>query len=62
MLLNDYGLFVNKNSKIYTAEHERTSKYLFTYNYIPKNFNGLLLGPSLGDQINTKKFETYRHN
>lgn len=53
--IDDYNLVYKKTGNIYTAESERISKYLFTYKYIPENFDGLLLGPSLGDQINTEK-------
>jgi len=60
VVLDDYGLFFKDNRKIYTAENERTSKYLFTYNYIPSYFNGLLLGPSLGDQIDTSLLNGYK--
>jgi hypothetical protein len=59
VVIDDYGLFFKDNRKIYTAENERTSKYLFTYNYIPSYFNGLLLGSSLGDQINTSLLKGY---
>lgn len=57
---DDYGLFYKNRGKIYTAESERTSKYLFTYKYIPENFDGVLLGPSLGDQINTQKLQDFK--
>lgn len=60
IVIDDYGLFYKNNRNIYTAENERTSKYLFTYNYIPSNFNGILLGPSLGAQIDTSKLNDYK--
>lgn len=58
--IDNFNLFYKSEGKIYTAENERASKYLFTYRYIPQNFNGLLLGPSLGDQINTKKLKGFK--
>jgi hypothetical protein len=54
---NEFGLFGNKQNKdirIYASE--KTSKHLLSFNYIPKNFNGILVGPSLSDQMmDTKK-------
>jgi len=58
---NEFGLFgnqKNKNIRIYTDE--KTSKYLLSFNYIPNNFNGILVGPSLSDHMmDTKKLSTY---
>jgi hypothetical protein len=46
-----YGLFRGKKDrKVYI--NERTSKYLFSYRYIPENFDGLIIGPSLSDNLN----------
>ncbi len=46
-----FGLFRGKAyRKVYT--NERTSKYLFSFRYIPENFDALLLGPSLSANIN----------
>lgn len=54
---NEFGLFgdhKNKDIRIYASE--KTSKHLLSFNYIPNNFNGILIGPSLSDQMmNTKK-------
>lgn len=49
-----YGLFHDSKGKdieIYTDE--RTSKYLLSFNYIPQNFEGILIGPSLSNNLNT---------
>ena len=54
---NEYGLFGDvkgKSIKIYGDE--RTSKYLLSFNYIPSNFDGLLIGSSVSDNIDTKEF------
>ena len=54
---NEFGLLgnnKNKNIRIYTDE--KTTKYLLSFNHIPNNFNGILVGPSLSDQMmDTKK-------
>lgn len=46
-----FGLFLGrKNRKIYT--NERTSKYLLSFRYIPENYDGFILGPSLSANLN----------
>jgi hypothetical protein len=55
--MNEYGLFGDvkgKSIKIYGDE--RTSKYLLSFNYIPSNFDGLLIGSSVSDNIDSKEF------
>jgi hypothetical protein len=55
--MNEYGLFGDvrgKRIKIYG--NERTSKYLLSFNYIPLNFDGLLIGSSVSDNFDTKNF------
>lgn len=43
-----YGLFRDvQGKKIKVYANERTSKYLFSYRYIPTNFDGILIGSSL---------------
>jgi len=59
--MNEYGLFGDargKSIKIYG--NERTAKYLLSLNYIPSNFNGLLIGSSVSDNIDSKDFVGYR--
>lgn len=59
--MNEYGLFGDargKSIKIYG--NERTAKYLLSLNYIPSNFNGLLIGSSVSDNIDSKGFVGYR--
>jgi hypothetical protein len=61
--MNEYGLFGNaKGKSIKIWFNERTSKYLLSYNYIPANFEGILIGSSVSDNLDTKKisrFKTY---
>lgn len=57
--LNEFGLFTKKNKKEHRVYiNERRSKYLFSFNYIPKNFDGILVGPSLSAiEMNTKDIQ-----
>lgn len=51
-----YGLYKNSEGKeIKVYSDERISKYLLSFNYIPENFDGILIGPSLSDNLNTEK-------
>lgn len=53
--IDEFGLFrdVSKRElRIFTSE--RLAKYLFSLHYIPSKFNGVLIGPSLSDSIDTK--------
>lgn len=59
--MDDFGLFRDvkgRRIRIYSAE--KTTKYLLSYRYIPENFDALLIGPSLSDQLDTRKIEGYR--
>ncbi len=38
-----------------SREWERWAKYLYTFNYIPSNFQGIILGPSLADNIDPSR-------
>jgi hypothetical protein len=59
--MNEYGLFGNaKGKSIKVWNNERTSKYLLSYNYIPANFEGILIGPSVSDNIETKKISGFK--
>jgi hypothetical protein len=57
---DDFGLFWSASPKrIWTLE--KTSKYLMSYRYIPRNFDGLLVGPSFSDAwMDTKRLTGYR--
>lgn len=53
--INLFGLYGNVEGRSITIHaSERTSKYLLSYNYVPANFQGILIGPSLSANINTK--------
>ena len=50
--LDIYGLFRPVNNRKLPVYHaERISKYLLSYRYIPQNFNTVLLGTSLSDNL-----------
>lgn len=52
--VNFYGLFGDASGiKCFVYNNERITKYLFAYNYIPRNFDGLLIGSSSSDNWNT---------
>lgn len=49
--LDVFGVFgIAKNTRVYGEE--RVSKYLMTFQYVPENFDGIILGPSLSANIN----------
>lgn len=60
--MNEFGLFgdsKDKEYKIYMSE--KMTKYLFSFNYIPNNFDGILVGPSLSDQMmDTKQIKNHK--
>ena len=59
--LDEFGLFRSSKGRtigIYTSE--RTAKYFLSMRYIPDNFDGLLIGPSLSDQLDTREINTYK--
>lgn len=60
--INEFGLFGNVKNKQYRVYvDEKTTKYLYSFNYIPSNFDGILVGPSLSDQMmNTQKIENHK--
>lgn len=59
--MNEYGLFGNAKGKSIKIWHnERASKYLLSYNYIPANFEGMIIGPSLSDNLDTKKISGFK--
>lgn len=53
-----FGLFGKKDRKVYI--NERTSKYLFSYRYIPENFEGFIIGPSLSANLNPEYIKGYK--
>lgn len=58
---DEYGLFdQNDGEKITIYYNSRLSKYLLAYSYIPDNFDGILIGPSLAANIDTKEITAKR--
>jgi hypothetical protein len=55
-----YGLFWKRDVGISIYSDERTSKYLLAHRYIPENFDGYILGPSLSANLNPKEIETLK--
>jgi hypothetical protein len=53
-----YGLYWRSGKGISIYSDERTSKYLLAHRYIPENFDGYILGPSLSANLNTKEIIT----
>lgn len=59
--LDRYGLFENVAGKKYVVyANERSTKFLLSYNYIPTNFDGLLVGPSISDNWDTGALSNFR--
>ena len=59
--LNVYGLFGNvKGHSCAVLGTERTAKYLFGFNYISSNFDGVLIGSSISDNWDTSKLQVGR--
>lgn len=50
---NDFGLWRHRDSvRIWGLE--KTSKYLLSHRYIPENFDGILIGPSVSANLDTR--------
>jgi len=59
--MNEYGLFGDVSGRSIKIWHnDRTSKYLFSFNYIPSNFDGILMGPSVSANIDVKRLSGYK--
>lgn len=59
-LNDDFGLFWSDAPRRIWLQ-EKTSKYLMSYRYIPRNFDGLLIGPSYSDgSMDTRRLQGYR--
>lgn len=54
-----YGLFWGRKDRVVYI-NERTSKYLFSYRYIPENFDGFIIGPSLSANLNSANLKNYK--
>ena len=58
---NAYGVFgdsVGQSRPV--IANERQTKYLFSFNYIPRNFDSLLVGSSIASNIDTSKIHGMR--
>jgi hypothetical protein len=56
VMRDEYGLFWDTQGKSYSILHnDRYSKYLFSFNYIPQNFDAFLMGPSVSAEIDVRK-------
>jgi hypothetical protein len=54
-----FGLFLGRTDrKVYT--NERTSKYLLSFRYIPKNYDGFILGPSLSANLDPTQIQNFK--
>ena len=61
IFMNEFGLFGDvKGKSIDIYFNERRSKYLLSYNYIPSNFEAILIGPSVSNNMNTKTISEYK--
>src|SRR6185295_18204642 len=59
--LDYYGLFRDAKDRSLTFySNERTSKYLYGFNYIPANFDGLLIGTSASLNWDPSAIKGYR--
>ena len=51
-----YGLFRDvEGKKLMPYDNFRLAKYLYSYNYIPVNYDGILIGPSASINLDTSK-------
>ncbi len=56
---DDFGLFGKGKEAKKIWFHEKTSKYLMSYNYIGNNFDGIIVGPSVSANMNPKLLPEY---
>lgn len=55
--INAFGVFGDVQGKTYRSylNEDREAKYLFSFNYIPTNFDGVLVGSSISGNWDTRK-------
>ncbi len=62
--VNIYGVFGDVSGKSYSplggGTTEYVFKYLFSYNYIPRNFDGLMIGSSITDNWDTSRLNNVK--
>ena len=56
---DEFGLFGRRNS-IRILSGEKSSKYLLSFRYIPENFNGILIGPSVSAHLDTRQISEHK--
>lgn len=57
--LNLFGLFRSESSLRIWVD-EKTSKYLMSFRYVPENFEGAIIGPSVSTNMQTKNIEGFK--
>jgi hypothetical protein len=56
--LDIYGLFTStKGKSLKIHNNERVSKYLLSYHYVPENFNTIVIGTSLSDNLEVSVYK-----
>ncbi len=57
--INAFGVFGDVRGKTYRSylNEDREAKYLFSFNYIPTNFDGILVGSSISGNWDTRKIQ-----
>ena len=55
-----YGLFTGSSTAHAIYGEERTAKYLHSLRYIPEQFDGVMLGSSVSDNLDTRHLKGYR--
>jgi len=60
--INAFGLFGDVRGKVYRSylNQDREAKYLYSLNYIPSNFNGILVGSSISGNWDTGGIQSAR--
>jgi hypothetical protein len=60
--INAFGVFGDVHGKAYRSylNEDREAKYLFSLNYIPENFDGVLIGSSISGNWDTRKLQLAR--
>jgi hypothetical protein len=59
--VNFYGVFGDvRGASREVVSNERWTKYMYAFNYIPANFDGMLIGSSVSDNLDTSQIRGYR--
>jgi hypothetical protein len=57
--IDQFGLW-GRVQGLRILSYEKTSKYLMAHRYIPENFNALLIGASVSDNVDTSQFKSLK--